>query len=112
MLHNWYARKGQIAMNGPDQLAPRGAVASLLLRLDARAAIPLHEQIFRAARDRILAGELAPGVRLPSSRQLARDLGVARTTVLQALDGLAAEGFIVTHRASSTCVAPELPGAP
>lgn len=99
-------------MNGPDQLAPRGAVASLLLRLDARAAIPLHEQIFRAARDRILAGELAPGVRLPSSRQLARDLGVARTTVLQALDGLAAEGFIVTHRASSTCVAPELPGAP
>ncbi|MEO8706543.1 MAG: PLP-dependent aminotransferase family protein [Kofleriaceae bacterium] len=85
-------------------------MASLLLRLDPRAVMPLHEQIFRAARDRILAGELAPGVRLPSSRQLARDLGVARTTVLQALDGLAAEGFLVTRRASWTSVAPELPG--
>ncbi len=93
----------------PDQSVTRGAVASLLLRLDARAELPLHEQIFRATRDRILAGELAPGVRLPSSRQLARDLGVARTTVLQALDGLAAEGLIVTHRASSTRVASELP---
>ncbi|HEY5920051.1 MAG TPA: PLP-dependent aminotransferase family protein, partial [Kofleriaceae bacterium] len=109
MLLIWYARKGQIAMNRPDQLMQRGAVASLLLRLDARSELPLHEQIFRATRDRILAGELAPGIRLPSSRQLARDLGVARTTVLQALDGLAAEGFIVTRRASSTCVAPELP---
>ena len=60
-------------------------------------------------RDRILGGQVAPGARLPSSRQLARDLGVARTTVLQALEGLAAEGYVVTRAASSTRVAPEIP---
>lgn len=109
MVQNWYARKDHLAMNRPDQFVNQGAVASLLLRLDPRAAAPLYEQIYCATRDRILAGELPPGVRLPSSRQLARDLGVARTTVLQALDALAAEGFIVTRRAAATCVAPELP---
>jgi GntR family transcriptional regulator/MocR family aminotransferase len=89
----------------PDQLR----IASLLLRVDGRAAAPLHQQIFDGIRTRILNGELAPGARLPSSRELARQLGVARTTVLQALDGLAAEGYVVTRAASSTRVAPELP---
>ncbi|MGN6106278.1 MAG: PLP-dependent aminotransferase family protein [Kofleriaceae bacterium] len=100
-----------MATNRPDQFerARRGAVASVLLRLDPRAATPLHEQIFTGLRARILAGELATGARLPSSRQLARELGVARTTVLEALDGLAAEGYIVTRAASSTRVAPSLP---
>jgi GntR family transcriptional regulator/MocR family aminotransferase len=89
-----------------------GAIASLLLEVDRRAALPLHEQIFDAVRARILSGELPPGLRLPSSRQLAGDLGLARTTVLQAFDALAAEGYIVTRAASSTRVAPELPAEP
>jgi len=84
-------------------------LASLLIRLDARAAAPLHEQIFESVRSRILAGELARGVTLPSSRQLAVQLGVARSTVLQAFDALADEGYIVTQAASATRVAPELP---
>ncbi|HLL22937.1 MAG TPA: PLP-dependent aminotransferase family protein [Kofleriaceae bacterium] len=91
---------------GADQMP---VLSSLLLRLDRHASVPLHEQIFRAVRERILGNELAPNTRLPSSRQLARDLGVARTTVLQALDGLVAEGLVVTHRASATRVAAELP---
>jgi GntR family transcriptional regulator / MocR family aminotransferase len=89
----------------------RRRVASLLLRIDGSAPAPLHDQIFQGLRSRILAGELAPGARLPSSRQLATDLGVARTTVLQALDALAAEGYVVTRAASSTRVAPDLPDA-
>jgi GntR family transcriptional regulator/MocR family aminotransferase len=99
----WYGRNGQLRADRPYQFA------SLLIRLDARAAAPLHEQIFASIRSRILAGELARGVTLPSSRQLAAELGVARTTVLQAFDALAAEGYIVTQAASATRVAPELP---
>nr|WP_191265607.1 PLP-dependent aminotransferase family protein [Comamonas sp. JC664] len=91
---------------------PPGAVTSLLLRLEPRSATPLHEQIFEGVRLRILRGELASGWRLPSSRQLAAELDVARSTVLQALDALAAEGYIVTRAGASTRVAPELPIAP
>jgi GntR family transcriptional regulator/MocR family aminotransferase len=80
------------------------------LRIDGRSKRPLHEQIYAGLRARILDGELAPGVRLPSSRQLAAELGVARSTVLQAIDALDAEGFIVARAASSTRVAPEIPG--
>jgi GntR family transcriptional regulator/MocR family aminotransferase len=99
----WYGHNDQLRANRPYQLA------SLLIRLDGRAAAPLHAQIFDAIRSRILAGELARGVALPSSRQLATELGVARSTVLQAFDALADEGYIVTHAASATRVAPELP---
>ncbi|RKG88632.1 MocR-like pyridoxine biosynthesis transcription factor PdxR [Corallococcus terminator] len=91
---------------------PPGAVASLLLRLDPRTSTPLHEQIFEGVRTRILSGALAPGWRIPSSRQLATELEVARSTVLQALDALAAEGYVVARAGASTRVAPELPIAP
>ncbi|RKH27383.1 PLP-dependent aminotransferase family protein [Corallococcus praedator] len=91
---------------------PPGAVTSLLLRLDPRTSTPLHEQIFEGVRTRILSGALAPGWRIPSSRQLATELEVARSTVLQALDALAAEGYVVARAGASTRVAPELPIAP
>ncbi|RKI65048.1 PLP-dependent aminotransferase family protein [Corallococcus sp. AB049A] len=87
-----------------------GVASSLLLRLDARSPTPLHEQLFEGIRARILAGALAPGLRLPSSRQLATELDVARSTVLQALDALTAEGYLVARAGSCTRVAPELPG--
>jgi GntR family transcriptional regulator/MocR family aminotransferase len=86
---------------------PTKAIDSLLLRFGARA--PLYEQIYGSLRERILKGELPRGVRLPSSRQLSAQLGVARSTVLQALDALQAEGYLVARRASCTRVAPELP---
>nr|AYM52869.1 hypothetical protein [Myxococcaceae bacterium MCy9487] len=102
-----------MSQNRPYQLrTPTGVASSLLLRLDSRASTPLHEQIFEGVRTRILAGSLAPGLRLPSSRQLAAELEVARSTVLHALDALAAEGYIVARAGSSTRVAPELPIAP
>ncbi|WP_233587993.1 PLP-dependent aminotransferase family protein [Corallococcus sp. CA049B] len=84
-------------------------MSSLLLRLDSRSPTPLHEQLFEGIRARILAGALAPGLRLPSSRQLATELDVARSTVLQALDALTAEGYLVARAGSCTRVAPELP---
>ncbi|HEU0036245.1 MAG TPA: PLP-dependent aminotransferase family protein [Kofleriaceae bacterium] len=84
-------------------------IASLLIRLDPRSDAPLYAQIFDGVRARILAGELARGARLPSSRQLAADLRVSRATVLQAFDALAAEGYITALAQSSTRVALDIP---
>ena len=91
---------------GADQ---KRALASLLLRVDRKTSAPLHAQIDQALRARILAGAVRPGTRLPSSRSLAAELGVARTTVLQALEALQAEGYLVTAPRSGVRVAPELP---
>ncbi|MGZ6071790.1 MAG: MocR-like pyridoxine biosynthesis transcription factor PdxR [Myxococcaceae bacterium] len=91
---------------GPDQ---KRTLASLLLRVDRKTSASLHAQIDQALRARILSGAVAPGTRLPSSRSLAAELGVARTTVLQALEALQAEGYLVTAARSGVRVAPEFP---
>jgi GntR family transcriptional regulator / MocR family aminotransferase len=51
----------------------------------------------QALRDAIRSRRLRPGVRLPSTRALAGDLGVSRSVVVQAYDQLAAEGYLVTR---------------
>ena len=58
-----------------------------------------------ALRGAIRTGTLLPGTRLPSSRSLAADLGVARATVVGAYEQLTAEGFLAAERGSGTRVA-------
>lgn len=56
-------------------------------------------------REAVRSGRLAPGLRLPSSRSLAADLGVARNTVVDAYGQLVAEGWLVARQGSVTRVA-------
>ncbi len=86
-----------------------GSSAGLLIRIDARAREGLQQQIYTAVRREILEGILAPDTRLPSSRSLADDLRVSRTTTLRAYEQLAAEGYLAAHHGSGTFVARELP---
>lgn len=58
-----------------------------------------------ALRDAIASRRLAPGSRLPSSRQLASDLGMARNTVAEAYGQLVAEGWLIARQGSGTRVA-------
>jgi GntR family transcriptional regulator/MocR family aminotransferase len=81
----------------------------LCLRIDAREESTLQAQIYDGVRRAILDGVLAPGSRVPSSRALASDLGVSRTTSLLAYEQLAAEGYLESRRGSGTYVASELP---
>lgn len=69
---------------------------------------PAYRQIYRQVREQILSGRLGCGVRLPSSRKLASDLGVARITVLQAYEQLTAEGYLETRSGAGTHVAEAL----
>jgi GntR family transcriptional regulator/MocR family aminotransferase len=52
-------------------------------RLDAEAGEPAYRQLYRLIRRVILDGRLTAGARLPSSRNLAVDLAIARNTVIQ-----------------------------
>jgi GntR family transcriptional regulator / MocR family aminotransferase len=67
--------------------------------------LPRYRLLYEAIRGAILSQKLVPGVRLPSTRELARDLGVARNTVLSTFDALLAEGYLVARRGSGTFVA-------
>src|SRR5258708_27433468 len=57
----------------------------------------------------ILTGQLPPGTKLPSSRTLASDLGIARNTVLHVYDQLTAEGYVISTTGSGTYVADTRP---
>src|SRR5690242_17561340 len=58
-----------------------------------------------ALREAVQAGRLVPGTRLPSSRSLALDLGIARNTVAEAYAELVAEGWLTARQGSGTVVA-------
>src|SRR5215208_5682727 len=77
----------------------------LLLELDRRRDLPLHEQLERALRDAVRAGRLQAAAPLPSSRRLAVDLGVSRGVVTSAYDQLAAEGYLQTKQGAPVRVA-------
>ena len=68
--------------------------------------------IYRAVRAAIVDGRLPPGERLPASRDLARQVGVARGTVFTAYERLGAEGFLSSRAGSGTFVAQTVAGPP
>ncbi|MEV4226865.1 PLP-dependent aminotransferase family protein [Streptomyces bobili] len=65
-----------------------------------------------ALREAVRSGRLAPGTRLPSSRTLAADLGIARNTVAEAYADLVAEGWLTARQGSGTRVADRVVAAP
>lgn len=79
------------------------------LDVDESSSVPLHRQIYGGLRDAMLEGRLAAGTRLPSSRLLAKELGVSRNTVLNALTQLRAEGYLEGRVGSGTYVSHSLP---
>ena len=79
------------------------------LHLDPDMPVPLHQQLYQAVRGAILRGQLASGTRLPATRELARELGVARNTVMNAYEQLLAEGYLEGRSGSGTYVNRVLP---
>lgn len=80
----------------------------LLLTLDRAGGVraePLHAQLERQLRDGIRGGRLAPGTRLPATRELAQQLAVSRGVVVEAYAQLTAEGYLTTRRGAGTVVA-------
>jgi GntR family transcriptional regulator / MocR family aminotransferase len=89
----------------------RSRVADALtphLALQREGGEAMHRQLYATFRSAILDGAFAPGTRLPSTRALADDLGVSRTTVLQAFERLVSEGYATARSGAGTRVATSL----
>src|SRR5260370_32446936 len=82
-----------------------GLSPELLVRLDRSASQPLRAQLEASLREAIRDGRLRAGERLPSSRELARALGVSRGMVQDCYGQLLAEGYLTSRTGAATRVA-------
>ncbi|WP_442810867.1 GntR family transcriptional regulator, partial [Streptomyces sp. Wh19] len=73
--------------------------------LETKGTAGLRAGLMDALREAVRTGRLPPGTRLPSSRSLAADLGIARNTVAYAYAELVAEGWLTARQGSGTRVA-------
>src|SRR5437660_11522701 len=81
-----------------------------MIRLDRASHEPLHEQLYRQIRDELVSATFNNNSsRLPSSRELAADLGISRFTVNVAFSRLHSEGYLHSRIGSGTFVAEPLP---
>ncbi|OBF28440.1 GntR family transcriptional regulator [Mycobacterium sp. ACS1612] len=101
--------RNEWASEGVDPTSTLGADLHLEL-----AGTGLRSGLMTALREAVRTGRLASGTRLPSSRALAADLGVARNTVADAYAELIAEGWLTAKQGSATRVAKrsQPPGTP
>jgi GntR family transcriptional regulator / MocR family aminotransferase len=89
-----------------------GLGPELLLQLDRESGQPLRSQLEAGIRGAIRSGRLGIGERLPSSRELARDLGVSRGLVQECYAQLQSEGYLASQLGSATRVATGVQPAP
>jgi GntR family transcriptional regulator / MocR family aminotransferase len=89
-----------------------GLSPELMLALNRTGGDSLRTQLSRALREAIRSGRLRAGERLPSTRELARSLGVSRGLVVDCFDQLHAEGYLVTRTGSATRVNPTAQTSP
>ena len=87
-----------------------GVVPELALAVERSADVPIGHQLQEALRRAIRSGRLRSGERLPSTRQLADQLGVSRGLVVSAYEQLLAEGYVVSAVGSGTRVADAMTG--
>ncbi len=93
----------QYASRHSARLLPTAQI-STLIKLERKNGLPLYRQICQRLREAILSGELTDNARLPTERALANELGVNRTTVMNAYNELASEGLIDRHVGRGTVV--------
>ncbi len=79
----------------------------LKLNIDKEGKEPVYQQIHHQIKALVIDGLLEAGTKIPSVRQLARDLGVSVTTVHYAYEALAAENIIETRHGSGTFTTPQ-----
>jgi len=77
----------------------------MLLRIEKGSAVPISRQIGGQIATLCASGKLAPGERLPSVRELARELAVNQNTVLRVYERLVSEGLLEMRHGQGTFVA-------
>lgn len=100
MPQGWSTRNVQFSAKALNQFAAMAPEAPAPARITQR--------ICEAIKGQIASGLLGPGARLPSTRSLAVEWGVSRTTVTAAYEQLAAEGYVETRQGARAQVAQDL----
>lgn len=77
----------------------------MIIAVDTRSPTPPYEQIRVQIAEHVTAGTAAPGSRLPTVRQLAKDLGLAVNTVARAYRELEHTGVVVSRGRHGTFIA-------
>ena len=103
MVVSWANRADGAGGDGAPEPAPNAA-GGLDLHLELTGP-RVRAALEAALREAVQAGRLAAGTRLPPTRTLAADLGVARNTVADAYGQLVAEGWLTARQGSGTRVA-------
>ena len=101
MVHFYGNAVGQFKV---DPVTSPPSISGVDLHLDLTGP-GLRSGLMDALRDAVRTGRLVPGTRLPSSRSLASDLGIARNTVADCYAELIAEGWLTAQQGSGTRVA-------
>ncbi|WP_030952778.1 PLP-dependent aminotransferase family protein [Streptomyces sp. NRRL S-481] len=83
---------------------PASTAWELLLPAASAPARTRGRSLQAALREAVRSGRLAPGTRLPSSRDLAADLGVSRGLITEAYEQLTAEGYLRSGQGAGTWV--------
>jgi len=86
-----------------------GWAALYAFEIDRAADAPVFRQVYRQMRSAILAGALRPGTKLPSTRELASQLGVSRSAIVAAFEQLLAEGYATGKTGAGTFITSDLP---
>src|SRR6185437_13319479 len=81
----------------------------MFIRIETSSGMPIARQIAEQIRTHCAGGTLCPGDRLPSVRQLAKDIAVNQNTVLRVYERLTAEGLLERRHGDGTFVADSLP---
>ncbi|HEY1686025.1 MAG TPA: GntR family transcriptional regulator [Tepidisphaeraceae bacterium] len=81
----------------------------MFLRIESSSGVPINRQIADQIRGHTVSGVLQPGDRLPSVRQLAKELAVNPNTILHVYEKLTAEGLLERRQGDGTFVADSLP---
>ncbi len=81
----------------------------MLLRIEKGSAVPISRQIVSQIAMLAASGKLKPGDRLPSVRELARELAVNQNTILRVYERLVSEGLLEMRHGQGTFVAQDAP---
>src|SRR5262245_59884811 len=81
----------------------------MFIRIERDSSVPISRQIADQVRAQCLSGALAAGTRIPSVRQLARDLAVNQNTVLRVYERLTAEKLLEVRHGDGTFVSDSVP---
>ncbi|WP_234814888.1 PLP-dependent aminotransferase family protein [Noviherbaspirillum denitrificans] len=77
--------------------------------LTPAAGTPMFRQLYEGIKQSVLSGKISPGAQLPPTRELARQLGISRQTVLNAYEHLMAEGYLSGTVGKGTFISRTLP---